>query len=266
MSLTDSHAHLADERILPQVDEVVERARAAGVSTIVCIGTDADDSRTALALAERFAGVYATAGVHPHAASRATDEAFAAIRELIAHPRVVALGETGLDYHYDFAPRDMQRASFARHLELSSESGLPVVVHAREADDDIRAMIREHAGRALGVLHCFAGTREMLDDALAAGWYVSFSGMVTFKKYDAADLVRAVPDDRILVETDTPYLAPVPFRGKTNEPAYVRFTAARAAEIRGVDPDAFAAQSTANARAFYKLPADQGTGDGTTGG
>jgi TatD DNase family protein len=258
MSLTDSHAHLADESVLPHVDEVVARARQAGVATIVCIGTDADDSRTALSLAERFPGVYATAGVHPHAASKATDEAFAAIRELIAHPRVVALGETGLDYHYDFSPRDRQRASFARHLEMSAESGLPVVVHAREADDDVRAMIREHAGRAVGVLHCFAGTREMLDDALAAGWYVSLSGMITFKRYDGADLVRAVPDDRILVETDTPYLAPVPFRGKPNEPAYVRFTAARAAEMRGVDAEDFAAQTSRNARAFYRIPESAG--------
>ncbi|HET6762790.1 MAG TPA: TatD family hydrolase [Longimicrobiaceae bacterium] len=254
MSLTDTHAHLADERILPDVDAVVERARAAGVTTIVCIATDADDSRTALALAERLPGVYATAGVHPHAALRATDEAFATIAELIAHPRVVALGETGLDYHYDFAPRDRQIASFTRHLELAATSGLPVVVHAREADDDVRALIREHAGRARGVLHCFAGAREMLDDALTADWYVSFSGMITFKKYDGADLVRAVPADRILVETDTPYLAPVPFRGKPNEPAHVRFTAARAAEMRGVDVDAFAAQTTANARTFYGLP------------
>jgi TatD DNase family protein len=254
MSLTDSHAHLADESVLPHVEQVVERARAAGVTTIVCIGTDPEDSRTALSLAERFPGVYATAGVHPHAAVRATEEAFAAIRELAAHPRVVALGETGLDYHYDFSPRDVQRASFARHLEMAAETGLPVVVHAREADDDVRAMIREHAGRAVGVLHCFAGTRLMLDDALAAGWYVSFSGLVTFKKYDGAELVRAVPDERILVETDTPYLAPVPFRGKPNEPAHVRFTAARAAEMRGVDADAFAAQTSRNALTFYRIP------------
>ncbi|MDB4952119.1 MAG: putative DNase [Gemmatimonadetes bacterium] len=254
MGLIDSHAHLADESVLPQVDEVVRRAREAGVEAIVCIGTDAADSRTALELARRLPGVYATAGVHPHAAARADEAAFAAIRELAAEPEVVALGETGLDYHYDFAPREVQRASFGRHLELAAETGLPVVVHAREADDDVRAMIREHAGRAVGVLHCFAGTREMLDGALAAGWYVSFSGLITFKRYDGADLVRAVPHDRILVETDTPYLAPVPFRGKPNEPAHVRFTAMRAAEMRGVDAEELATQTTRNARAFYKLP------------
>jgi TatD DNase family protein len=254
MSLTDAHAHLADERILPQVDDVVRRAAEAGVTAIVCIGTDADDSRTALGLAQRFAGVYATAGVHPHAAGRATDEAFAAIRELIAQPKVVALGETGLDYHYDFAPRERQRDAFARHLELSAESGLPVVVHAREADGDIRAILREHP-RATGVLHSFSSGRELLEEALGMGWYASFSGMITFKKYEGADLVRMVPGDRILVETDTPYLAPVPHRGKTNEPAFVRFTAARAAEMRGVDADEFALLTSRNARRFYRLPA-----------
>jgi TatD DNase family protein len=254
MSLTDSHAHLADERILPQVDQVVERAALAGVETIVCIGTDASDSRTALGLALRFPGVYATAGVHPHAADRASEEAFATVRELIAHSKVVALGETGLDYHYDFSPRERQRASFARHLELAADTGLPVIVHSREADDDLRAMLREAGQGTVGVLHSFSSGRELLEEALEMGWYVSFSGMITFKNFEGLDFVRMVPTDRILVETDTPYLAPVPHRGKTNEPAFVRFTAARAAEIRGEDPDEFALRTSRNARVFYRLP------------
>jgi TatD DNase family protein len=252
--LTDTHAHLADERVLPVVDEVVARAADAGVGTIVTIATDAEDAAVCVSLAERFPGVWATAGVHPHQALRGDDAAFDAIRDLAAHPKVVALGETGLDHHYDFAPRDVQRRVFERHLALAEETGLPVVVHCREADDEVRALVRAWRGRATGVLHCFAGDRAMLDEAVDAGWYVSFSGMVTFKRYDGADLVRAVPGDRILVETDTPYLAPVPHRGKQNEPAYVALTAARAAEMRGEDPAAFAARTTANARAFYRLP------------
>ena len=253
MSLIDSHAHLADERILPHVDEVVERARAAGVETIVAIATDAEDALVAAELAERFPGVYATAGIHPHAASGATDEAFAAVRALLGRPRVVAIGEAGLDYHYDFSPRDRQRESFLRHLELGRETGLPVIVHAREADDDLRALLREGGAGTRGVLHSFSSGRALLEDALALGWYASFSGMVTFKKYEGADLLRMVPADRVLVETDAPYLAPVPHRGKTNEPAFVAATARAAAQLRGEDPDEFAARATANARALFGI-------------
>jgi TatD DNase family protein len=254
MGLIDTHAHLADERILPQVDAVVERAAAAGVDTIVAIATDAENAAAVVALAERFPGVYATAGIHPHAAERATDEAFAAVRALLGHPRVVAVGEAGLDYHYDFAPRERQRESFLRHLELGRESGLPVVVHAREADDDLRALLREGGAGTRGVLHSFSSGRALLEDALAMGWYASFSGMVTFKNFNAADLLRLVPPDRILVETDAPYLAPVPHRGRTNEPAFVAATARAAALLRDEDPDEFVECTTANARALFRLP------------
>ena len=251
MRLIDSHAHLADERILPDVEGVVLRARAAGLAGIVSIATDAEDAPTNLGLAERFPDVWCTAGIHPHAASTASDEAFAVVRGLIAHPKVVALGETGLDYHYDFSPREVQRDAFARHLELSRETGLPVIVHAREADDDLRALLREAGRGTVGVLHSFSSGRALLEEALSIGWYASFSGMITFKKFDTLDLVRLVPSDRIMVETDTPYLAPVPQRGKTNEPAFVVHTARRAAEIRGVDPDEFATQTLENTRRFY---------------
>jgi len=251
MPLIDSHAHLADERILPDVEGVVERARAAGLVGIVSIATDAEDARTNLKLAERFDDVWCAAGIHPHAASTASDEAFAVVRGLIAHPKVVALGETGLDYHYDFSPRDVQRAAFARHLELSRETGLPVIVHAREADDDLRALLREAGQGTVGVLHSFSSGRALLEEALAIGWYASFSGMITFKKFDGLEFVRMVPADRIMVETDTPYLAPVPHRGKTNEPAFVAHTARRAADIRGEDPEGFAAQTLENTRQFY---------------
>ncbi|HEX6749761.1 MAG TPA: TatD family hydrolase [Longimicrobium sp.] len=251
MQLIDSHAHLADERILPDVDAVVERARAAGLAGVVTIATDAEDARTNLALTERFDCVWSTAGIHPHSASTSSEETLAAVRELIAHPRVVALGETGLDYHYDFSPRAAQRANFARHLEMARETGLPVIVHSRESDDDLRAILREAGQGTVGVLHSFSSGRELLDDALAMGWYASFSGMITFKKFDGLDFVRMVPADRIMVETDTPYLAPVPHRGKTNEPAFVTHVAIRAAEIRGEDPAGFAARTLENTRRFY---------------
>jgi len=251
MSLIDSHAHLADERIFPDVDAVVARAREAGLAGIVSIATSADDVRANAALAERFGDVWATAGIHPHAAGTSSEETLAVIREMLAHPRVVAVGETGLDYHYDFAPRDAQRENFARHLELARETGLPVIVHAREADDDLRAILREAGEGTTGVLHSFSSSRELLEDALALGWYASFSGMITFRKFEGLDFVRLVPADRIMVETDTPYLAPVPNRGKTNEPAFVVHTARRAAEIRGEDPDAFFARTLENTRRFY---------------
>lgn len=253
MQLIDAHAHLAAERMLPDADAVVARAAAAGVTAIVSIATGPEDWDADLALAERFSGVYATAGIHPHAASQASDTAFARVRTLLAHPRVVAVGEAGLDYYYDFSPRDAQRESFARHLELGRETGKPVIVHNRESDEDMRALLREAGQGTAGVLHSFSSGRALLEEALAMGWYASFSGMVTFKNFDGADFVRMVPVDRILVETDTPYLAPVPHRGKTNEPAFVVHVAARCAALRGEDPEAFAAQTTENARRFYGI-------------
>ena len=251
MQLIDAHAHLADERILPQVDEVVARAREAGLVGVVSIATEAEDAETNRALAERFPDVWATAGIHPHSASTYSDESVARVRELLAHPRVVAVGETGLDYHYDFSPREVQRRSFARHLELGRETGLPVVVHSREADDDLIAILREAGRGTVGVLHSFSSGRALLEEALSMGWYASFSGMITFKKYEGADFVRMVPADRILVETDTPYLAPVPHRGKTNEPSFVPHVARKAAEIRGEDAEELAARTLENTRRFY---------------
>jgi TatD DNase family protein len=251
MRLIDSHAHLADERILPDADAVVQRARAAGLAGVVTIATDAEDANTNLGLALRFEDVWSTAGIHPHAASTASPETFAVVRDLLAHPKVVALGETGLDYHYDFSPREVQRDSFVRHLELARETGLPIIVHSREADDDLRAILREAGQGTVGVLHSFSSGRELLEDALAIGWYASFSGMITFKKFDGLDFVRMVPGDRIMVETDTPYLAPVPHRGKTNEPSFVTHVARRAAEIRGEDADELAERTLENTRRFY---------------
>lgn len=251
--LIDSHAHLTDEKLAPEVPALLERARAAGVGAVVSVGTTPETSRAALALAEAHPAVYATAGVHPHYVAEAAPDALAEVERMAAHPRVVGIGETGLDYYYDHAPREAQRASFARHLELGARLRMPVVVHSRDADDDTAALIREAGTSANGVLHCFAGGEALLETALELGWYVSFSGMVTFARWDAADLLRRVPLDRLLVETDAPYLAPVPHRGRRNEPAYVALVARRAAELRGEDVDVLAAATVANTRRMYGL-------------
>lgn len=255
MPLIDSHCHLTDERFHADVDAVLARAHAAGVAAMVTIGSELESSRAAAALAARAPGVHAAVGIHPHDADSANPEALAALRELARSPRVVALGETGLDYHYDHAPREAQRAAFAAHLELARELGLPVVVHARDADDDLVALLREAGQGTRGVLHCFSSGERLLEAALAMGWYASFAGMITFKRYDAADLLRRVPLERLLVETDSPYLAPVPHRGQRNEPAFVVEVARRAAELRGEPFAQLAAATTRNACALYGIAA-----------
>lgn len=252
--LFDSHCHLTDERLVGEVEAVVGRAREAGVDRMVTIGADPEDMEAAVALAARFDGVWASVGVHPHVADRATPEVFDRIVELAGRAKVVALGETGLDYYYDNAPREGQRRAFVRHLELGAELDLPVVVHTRSADEDTIAVLREAGRTVQGVLHCFTGGWELLETALDLGWYVSFSGVVTFKNFDGEAVVRAVPADRLLIETDSPYLAPVPMRGRRNEPAFVRHVAEGVARIRGESFEVVAARTSANAARFYRLP------------
>jgi len=253
--LFDSHCHLTDERLLPEAAAVVERARGRGVLRMVTVGSDAEDSARACTLAAALPGVRATAGIHPHAAARADAAAWARIEELARRPQVVALGETGLDYHYEHAPRAEQRALFLRHLALARTTGLPVVVHCRRADEDVAAILREAAAGTAGVLHCFDGTEALLRAGLEAGWYVSFSGLVTFPRYAAAPLVREVPADRLLIETDSPYLAPVPVRGRRNEPGHLPFVAEAVARLRGEEPERVAEQTWRNACALYRLDA-----------
>ena len=255
MEFVDSHLHLADSAFDADRGAVVERARRAGASALVCIGESLDAARRSRALAERFPGVcYHTAGVHPHDAAT-----FEPVRDLDAIRReveqgAVAIGECGLDYHYDHSPRTQQRAAFGDQLALAAELRRPVVVHTREAEDDTRAMIEE-AGRdgVIGVLHCFTGSVALAEAALAVGWLVSFSGIVSFKRWAGDDVIRVVPDDRLLVESDAPYLAPVPHRGKRNEPAWVSLTIARVATVREAEPAAIGALTTRNARRFYGL-------------
>jgi TatD DNase family protein len=252
----DSHCHLTDPRFATDAAVVVARARGAGVTGIVTIASDEQDAVAALGLA-RDLDLHCTAGIHPHVTDRPA-AAFDRVVELVADTRVVAVGETGLDYHYDNSPRQRQRELFRRHLELGAATGLPVIVHSRDADADTAAMIRDAAGVS-GVLHCFGGGPGLFDAAVERGWYVSFSGLVTFPRFDGAGLVAATPADRLLIETDAPYLTPVPHRGRRNEPAYVVEVGRRVAELRGESAHAIAALTARNARSFYGL-ADRGPG------
>lgn len=250
----DSHAHLAG----PEFDEdraaAIDRARQTGAVGVVCIGESLEAARRAQAVAAAHPEfVRFTAGVHPHdAAGFDPLRDPPAIAELLM-AGAVAVGECGLDYHYDHSPRDQQRRAFAGQLALARDARKPVVVHTREAEEDTGAMIEEAgASGIVGVLHCYTGSVALAERALAVGWYVSFSGIVTFRKWTDDALLRIVPDERLLVESDAPYLAPVPHRGKRNEPAWVSFTVARLAAARGVTPDQLGEVTTANAKRFFR--------------
>ena len=251
----DSHAHLADEAFAGDRDAVIARARDAGAAGIVCIGASIEQAHGSARIAATHPGFVAfTAGIHPHDAATFDPRTDIPALERFLDAGAVAVGECGLDYHYDNVPRDLQRRAFALQLELAKRFARPVVVHTRDADDDTASMVRE-AGRegVLGVLHCFTGTVELAHTALDAGWYVSFSGIVTFKNWGGDAVIRAIPDNRILVESVAPYLAPVPHRGGRNESAWVALTAARVAGARGVDVAILAAQTTENARRLFGI-------------
>lgn len=229
---------------------MLERARAAGVRHVVVIGESVAGSERALALARATPGLSATAGVHPHEAKTWSAETEARLRELVADPAVVAVGETGLDYHYDHSPREVQRGAFEAQLALAAELGRPVVVHAREADDDMAAILAGCQAPAV-VLHSFSSGPKVFEAGMAIGAYFSFSGMITFTNWTQADLLIACPPDRLLVETDAPYLTPVPHRGKRNEPAFVPEVARELARLRGQSFDDVMQQTTANARRVF---------------
>jgi TatD DNase family protein len=247
----DSHRHLTAAQFAGEADAVLERARAAGVAAFCTIASDVADARAALELATRHADVWCSAGVHPHAAGAAAADALAQVESIAADRRCVAIGETGLDYHYDTSPRPVQLQLFEAQLSLAARLGLPAVVHSRSAEADTMAVMRASPPGLRAVLHCFTGSRALLDAALEAGWHVSFTGLVSFRNYDGADLVRAMPADRLMIETDSPYLAPVPHRGRRNEPAFLPDVAAAVARIRGESVEALAAATAATARAFY---------------
>lgn len=254
--LIDSHCHLTDPQFAADLDAVLRRAAEAGVTRAVTICSDAADAEAALELTRRYSGLWCTAGIHPHAAARAGRADLDRVADLVQGAQVVAVGETGLDYYYDNAPRAVQRRLLQYHMQLAADLGLPVVVHSRDADDDIISMIRSVEGEVLGVLHCFAGGPELLEAGIEAGWMISFSGLITFKNYEGQELVRTVPAEQLLVETDSPYLAPVPQRGKRNEPAFVREVAAAVARIRTMDLDEVAQVTSANALRFYDIAQD----------
>jgi TatD DNase family protein len=251
--LFDSHLHLTDERLLAELEAVLASARSAGVEEMVTVGTTPEDAAEACGIAESHSGIRATVGLHPHEADRFGDDVLADLDRLAGRPEVVAIGETGLDYHYDHASRDAQRTAFRAQVELAGRCGLPVVVHSREADEDTAALLRDLGRDLAGVLHCFTGGDALLDAALEAGWYVSFSGIVTFRSFEGAERVARVPGDRLLIETDSPYLAPVPERGHRNEPAFLVHTCRAVARLRGEEADQVAASTRAAARTFYGL-------------
>ncbi|HUE24034.1 MAG TPA: TatD family hydrolase [Bryobacteraceae bacterium] len=248
MKLVDSHCHLDDKQFDPDRDAVIARALEAGVERMMAIGTGngPPDLEAALRLARQHRFIYATIGVHPHDAAKATPETFAAMEALAAETKLLAIGEIGLDYHYDFSPRDVQRDVFVEQLKLAGRAGKPIVIHTREAWDDTLQALREHWSGS-GIIHCFGGGPTEARQALDLGFYLSFGGVLTFPKADAVrDAARLTPEDRLLVETDAPYLAPVPKRGKRNEPAFMVETARRLAEVRGTTPDRIAEVTTEN--------------------
>lgn len=251
--LVDSHCHLDYFLRDGDLNDALGRARATGVGCLVTIGTRLSDFETVLSIAQNNADVFCTVGVHPHEAGKESLSSPDILIEKSQHPRVVGLGESGLDYHYDHAPRDRQAVSFRAHIAAARETGLPLVVHTRDADDDTVAILRDEyqKGPYLALIHCFTAGRNLAMAAVEMGFYISLSGVLTFKSGQAVrDIVRDLPRERLLVETDSPYLAPVPFRGKRNEPSFVQYTARVLAEVTSRSEDEIKKQTTEN---FFRL-------------
>jgi TatD DNase family protein len=262
--LIDTHAHLVSERFTDEVDEIIRRGAAAGVRRVVSISCDLDDSRANLALSERHSGVWAAVGIHPvYVHAPGEDDWVKFLRELAGHPRAVAIGETGLDFYHP--PQDgssvkswraRQYDAFSAQLQLAQELSLPVVVHQRECAAEVSAVLRDFPG-VRAVLHCFSGTLAEAEEVLEMGHMISFTGTVTYpKSVDLREVARSIPLDRIMVETDSPYLPPQPLRGKRNEPAFVTHTAQVLADLHGMSPSEFARATTGNAVAFFRLVED----------
>jgi TatD DNase family protein len=248
--LVDSHCHLDFPDFAPEREAVIARAFAAGIGTMLTICTRLDQFAGVEAIATSDQRIWCSVGAHPHEATDHGDLVAERLIALAAHPRVVGIGETGLDFHYDLSPREVQERVFRTHIAASKATGLPLIIHAREADDEIAGSLAEERPPP-GVLHCFTGSRALAEAALELGFYISISGIVTFRNAeDLRAIVRDLPLDRLLVETDAPYLAPVPHRGKRNEPAFVTATAAAVAALKGIDPEALAETTTRN---FFRL-------------
>jgi TatD DNase family protein len=257
VKLVDSHCHLDDAQFDADRAQVIKRALAAGIERMLAIGTGGGppDLEAGVRLARQHALIYATVGVHPHDAAKATPETWSQLEALLDADKVLAVGEIGLDYHYDFSPREVQRQVFVKQLRLAAEAGKPVVIHTREAWADTLRMLREHWSGG-GIMHCFTGGPAEARQALDLGFHLSFGGVLTFPKAETVrEAARLAPEDRLLVETDAPYLAPVPNRGKRNEPAFIVDTVRRLAEVRGAAPEHIAEITTANFERLMFAPA-----------
>lgn len=248
MQLVDSHCHLNYPEFT-NIAAILESAKEQGVTLCQTISTKRSDFEAIFALIDAYEAIVGSVGIHPHEAEHHQDFTVAECVELTNHPKIVGIGETGLDYYYEHSPKKEQQTLFRRHIEAAQQAGLPLIVHTRDAEEDTIAILREmrEQGEFSGLIHCFSGTQWLADKALELGLYISISGIITFKKADALrDVVQTVPLDRLLVETDAPYLAPVPYRGKPNQPAYTRYTAEKLAEIKGVSVSEIALKTTNN--------------------
>lgn len=254
MSLIDSHCHLDFPDFEDELDDVVARAGRAGISHMVTISTHVTKFDQVKAVAERFDNVFCTVGIHPHEAGTEPEITVDELVSLAEHPKVVGIGETGLDFYYEHSPRDIQERQFRTHIAAARQTGLPLIVHTRDADTDTIRILEEEYAKAPypGLIHCFSASHELAERMVDIGFYLSFSGILTFKSAQALrDVAKWAPEDRILVETDSPYLAPVPKRGKRNEPAFTAHTAACVAEERGISPDVLADVTTANFKRLF---------------
>jgi TatD DNase family protein len=253
--LVDTHAHLDSARFKDDLEDVISRAAAAGVREIITVGTDMDSSRAAVTLAQHYPSIYATVGIHPHEAGDVRGDDFMQLKYLCEHPKVVAVGETGLDFYRDLSPRSKQREALIAQLELAREINKPVVIHDRDAHADLLAILEQMAPSWRGVLHCFSGDYDMATLAMGMGFYLSFAGPVTFQNAKRLQaMIPLLPPERLLIETDCPYLAPHPHRGQRNEPAYVRLVAAKIAELKALPVEQVAEVTTANAKQLFGLP------------
>jgi TatD DNase family protein len=253
LSFIDTHCHLEMKEFDADREDVIKRSRDAGIEAVVTVGSDPEGTKKGISLAEAYDFIYASVGIHPHDARDFTEDMYTQLHNWTRNNKVVAIGETGLDYHYDHSPRSRQKEVFERHLHLAKETGLPVIIHSREAKEDTLFILRE-SGISSGVLHCFSGDMDMAEQAMSLGFYISIAGPVTFKKASSLqEIARRIPDDYLLVETDAPYLSPEPFRGKRNEPAYLLHTIKRIAELRSVSPEDAARITTLNAKRLFGI-------------
>lgn len=251
----DSHVHLDDVRFAEDRDQTIQRALDAGVTTMINVGADMNSTRESLKLAKGYPGIiYATAGVHPHDAKNVTEDDYRELENYLIHPEVLAVGEIGLDYHYDLSPRETQRIVFKQQLDLAVANDKPVIIHMREATEDTLNLLQQYASKLRGVMHCFSGSWETARAVLDLGLHLGFDGPLTFaNSAKLREVAVKAPSDRILIETDCPYLTPVPYRGKRNEPAYVKEVAAVLAELKKMDLEEIASLTANNARGLFSI-------------